>query len=617
MTEMMPEDNLTPRQKSEYDALENVVEVFGQYDQTSGADGAHYAPADANPFAEQGLVCSNCVFFEGGRACEIVAGDIDPNAICKFWIIPENLITASEELPTVTATQVTYNGTITAANVESRTITGLIIPFNKVGNTSAGKVQFSEKSFRPFDAGNIVLNMEHDRTKPIGRGIQGSESITPDGISMSFKIANTTAGTDALIEASEGLRPSFSIEAMVNEYTQDRGIWNVSDATLEAVAHVTNPAFKEANITKVAASEDETQTTDGETAPEEISNLGETMNPEPQEETVAEEVTASAVITASVPMARTAPRSPIVSGATYLEHSIKAASGNEDSRMYVRAADDSTSTNTGLTLPQHLQEFVTNTIADRPGIDAVSRQALVSSGMTFTIPKLTTAPTVAATSEGSAPSETGMVSAYLTGTVVKYAGMNDVSWELIDRSSPEFYNELMIQLQNAYAKATDSAVVAALAASGTAASTQAGTTAGFIAYAGKESAACFAGSAKKARNVVINTDWWGTLLGATDSTGRPIFTASNAQNNAGVQSPDSLVGNIMGLNTYVDPYIAASGLVDDSAFIVAPEAVTWYEAPTTRLQVQLIETGQVRVGIYGYGSVVVKQAEGIRRFNLT
>ena len=188
---------------------------------------------------------------------------------------------------------------------------------------------------------------------------------------------------------------------------------------------------------------------------------------------------------------------------------------------------------------------------------------------------------------------------------------------MLFRSSPEFYAELMIQMQNAYAKATDEAVLAALVAGGTAASTQAGTAAGFIAYAGKESAATFAGSKKKARNVVINTDWWGTLLGAVDSTGRPLFTASNAQNNPGVQGVASLEGNIMGLNTYVDPYVSATGLVDDSAFIIAPETVTWYESPTTRLQVQMIETGQVRIGLYGYGCALVKQGDGIRRFNLT
>jgi HK97 family phage major capsid protein len=494
---------------------------------------------------------------------------------------------------------INFDGKIFAADTETRTMRGLILPFGAVGNTSAGAVEFHPEAFGQIKAEEIILNREHSRIDPLGRGIAGSEKVTPAGIEMAFKIAPTTAGTDALIEAEEGLRPAFSIEASADEYTIEKGVMKVSRATLTGVAHVTNPAFKAAQITEVAASEEE-QTPEAEEAAEELTE--ETTVEENKETAVAEEVVAEAApVQASAPMAYTKPRSPIVNGASYLEHSIKAAAGNEDSRIYVRAADDSTSTNTGLTLPSHMQEFVTNTISDRPAIDAVSRQALVSTGMSFTVPKLGDAPTVAATSEGSSPSETGMTSDYLTGTVVKYAGRNDVSWELIDRSSPEFYAELMVQMQNAYAKA----------------STQAGTAAGFIAFAGKESAAAFAGAKKKARNVVINTDWWGTLLGAVDSTGRPLFTASNAQNNPGVQSAGSIEGNIMGLNTYVDPYVAASGLVDDSAFIIAPEAVTWYESPTTRLQVQLIETGQVRIGLYGYGCALVKQGDGVRRFNLT
>jgi HK97 family phage major capsid protein len=510
---------------------------------------------------------------------------------------------------------INFDGKIFAADTETRTMRGLILPFGAVGNTSAGAVEFHPEAFGQIKAEEIILNREHSRIDPLGRGIAGSEKVTPAGIEMAFKIAPTTAGTDALIEAEEGLRPAFSIEASADEYTIEKGVMKVSRATLTGVAHVTNPAFKAAQITEVAASEEE-QTPEAEEAAEELTE--ETTVEENKETAVAEEVVAEAApVQASAPMAYTKPRSPIVNGASYLEHSIKAAAGNEDSRIYVRAADDSTSTNTGLTLPSHMQEFVTNTISDRPAIDAVSRQALVSTGMSFTVPKLGDAPTVAATSEGSSPSETGMTSDYLTGTVVKYAGRNDVSWELIDRSSPEFYAELMVQMQNAYAKATDDAVLDALVAGGTAASTQAGTAAGFIAFAGKESAAAFAGAKKKARNVVINTDWWGTLLGAVDSTGRPLFTASNAQNNPGVQSAGSIEGNIMGLNTYVDPYVAASGLVDDSAFIIAPEAVTWYESPTTRLQVQLIETGQVRIGLYGYGCALVKQGDGVRRFNLT
>ena len=87
-----PEEKLNPRQKLMYNHYEHIVEMFGKFDQTSKANGAHYAPAKANPFIQQGMICSNCVFFMGGQGCGIVAGKIEPNAVCKLWIIPEELI---------------------------------------------------------------------------------------------------------------------------------------------------------------------------------------------------------------------------------------------------------------------------------------------------------------------------------------------------------------------------------------------------------------------------------------------------------------------------------------------------------------------------------------------
>jgi hypothetical protein len=84
--------NLTDRQQEMYEDYEEIVEKFGLFKQDSKADGAHYAPASANPFIKEGLICSNCVFFRGGQGCEIVAGKIEANAICKLWIIPEDLI---------------------------------------------------------------------------------------------------------------------------------------------------------------------------------------------------------------------------------------------------------------------------------------------------------------------------------------------------------------------------------------------------------------------------------------------------------------------------------------------------------------------------------------------
>ena len=88
---MMPQDvqTLKPIQQEQYQFHEAQVAEYGQYDQGIGAYGAHYGPE--SPFASEGLVCANCVYYENGL-CEIVKGNIAPQGICKFWIIPEQLL---------------------------------------------------------------------------------------------------------------------------------------------------------------------------------------------------------------------------------------------------------------------------------------------------------------------------------------------------------------------------------------------------------------------------------------------------------------------------------------------------------------------------------------------
>lgn len=82
--------DMSAGQAALYEAYEEVVDELGPFDQTSGEHGAHYM--EANPFADKGMKCANCAFYAGARACEIVSGDINPEAVCKFWIIPERLI---------------------------------------------------------------------------------------------------------------------------------------------------------------------------------------------------------------------------------------------------------------------------------------------------------------------------------------------------------------------------------------------------------------------------------------------------------------------------------------------------------------------------------------------
>ena len=69
--------SLNERQKSQAENLAELVVEFGQFNQSTDANGSHYAPADKNPFKAEGLVCSNCVFYnEVTRQLQIVEGCI-------------------------------------------------------------------------------------------------------------------------------------------------------------------------------------------------------------------------------------------------------------------------------------------------------------------------------------------------------------------------------------------------------------------------------------------------------------------------------------------------------------------------------------------------------------
>jgi len=355
---------------------------------------------------------------------------------------------------------VKFSTDIIAANSSKRELTDVIVPFNKVGHTNMGDVVFNAGSLQIGEG--IKLFTEHDMTRPIGKLKQYEE--TDNGIVGTFKLANTTAASDALIEAQEGLRSGFSIGATIDDYITKGEQVIVNAATLKEVSHVTFPAFGEnAQITDVAASESEQTTESEETL---VSNE---VTPEVKEEAVVEAAPAVEAAERVVrPAIFTAPRSPITGKSTYLEHSIRAALGDDESRQYVRAADDTTSNNAGLIPTPQLAEVINPlSNADRGTIDAISRGTLSAAGMSFEIPKITAVPTVAATAEEGAPSETGMTNSFLSVSVSKYAGQQTFSWELLDRSSPAFFDELVRQMEFAYAKATDAAVSAAIVSAAT------------------------------------------------------------------------------------------------------------------------------------------------------
>jgi HK97 family phage prohead protease len=507
-------------------------------------------------------------------------------------------------------------------NEERREISGKIVPMGtgEIGNTNMGGVVFEAGSIDIEDPSKIKLLSQHDVKKPVGRML--TATVRPDGIYATFKLSRSTGGNDALIQAQEGLVSGLSVGAEVISSKPSRdGHIVVSSARLKEVSLVTEPAFKSAQVLEIAAEE----TIPAEqTQPESEPIVEETTQAEaPAVEAAAVEAARPTVVANLQVKERIAP----LTSAQYLDASIKAAMGDDSARRTILAADDSTSTNTGLTLPSHLNTFLTDTFSGRPAFNAVTRGSLAGiDGMSFTIPRLytnassaNTAPTVAAVNEAAATSETGMTSAYDTVTVQKYSGLNEVSFELIDRSSPAFMELLMAELRKAYEKATDTALITALGTSGTVATGVAATAAGLQSFIATESAAAYKGTGGDyASQLVASTDQWAAIMGYADDNKRPLYAAAQPQNAAGSVSQGSTVGNVLGANLIVDHNITTAGVIDDSAFLVAPASVYTWESPTTNLRVNLLGTGQIQIALYGYlGIYVGKSGKGVRRFNLT
>ena len=517
----------------------------------------------------------------------------------------------------------TFSSQVEASDSERRIISGKIVPFEEPGNTSVGKVVFAKGSIEIGDPGKVKMLMQHRPEKPIGRMQKFQQA--EDGIYASFKISASMQGQDALILASEALVDGLSVGVDVNKSIQKKDYLYVTSATLREVSLVESPAFGEnAKVTKVAASESEAEDTN---QPKESEAPVEDLATAPQEAKAeaATPTVEAARPTITAPLIQTSVRSPITSMGSYTEHKIKAALGSEESKLYIAAADDSFSTNPAFNPTQYLTEFVTNTRFGTPAIDACSQGTLPASGMTISVPSLVTsagggsgvAPTVTVEAEAGAVSNTGMVTEYLTGTVSKYSGMNTLSIELLERSDPNFYAELTAQLSQSFLTTIDTTIAAALLSYSTAGTNTTADSDGIIAFSSEAAANIYKNTGYFAQNYIANPAQWQALLGATDSTKRPIYNAIQPMNAAGQVAPSSIRGNVLGLDLYVDKNFSQTAFDDNSAVILAPEAFTVYRSPQAYMSVNVVSNLQVQVAIYGYMATIAKMPNGILKYKKT
>ena len=351
---------------------------------------------------------------------------------------------------------VRFSADITAADTERRTIVGTVVPYNVTGSTSLGPVVVLAGSLGYDD--DVKLLLEHDGRRPIGRATGFVDG--PDRLVGSFRISQTSAGTDSLVEASDGLRDGLSVGASILESTVgDAGELIVSSARLVEVSLVTTPAFQAAQVTQVAASGEPDPETPAET-------------PAPSEEDATMEETATEVAAAAVdPSPKVEAASPTMPYITqnlraldnmtagrFAKAQLLAQAGDHDAQSLVTAAlaDNTTTTGAGLIPTRFLRDVISVIDDRRPVVDSITREALPDAGDEFKIPRVTQKPSVAEqVAEGDEVSSTAFTLDYLTVDVKTFGGGERISRQLIERSDPAFTARLLLEMAAQYAQKTD------------------------------------------------------------------------------------------------------------------------------------------------------------------
>ena len=493
---------------------------------------------------------------------------------------------------------------------ERREISGKIVPMGtgEIGHTNLGAYTFAANSIEITDPSKIKLLSQHDLKKPIGR--MTAADVREDGIYATFKLSRSSGGNDALIMAQEGLVTGLSIgaEIIASQPSKD-GYTVVSAARLKEVSLVTVPAFASSEILEIAAEEvipaEETPQTESETVVEDT-----TVEATPVEAAAVE--AARPTVTA---MAYTSPRINLnITAGEYAKAQLNASRGDADARELVAALQVATvAENTGMVPPTYLKDVIGIIDSSRPFIDSIERAALPASGMKIFTPKLGTQAAVDLTAEGAEFASADTTVTFQEDNVVKFAGAGILDLELVDRSDPSFLDLYLRELAASYAQKTDQ-YAAKIAADGSADSSSS-TIYKAIAKSISDS---FGVMRQTPNNLLVATsggnddvDFAG-LLGAVDTTGRPLYAAAAPQNANGVITQGSTNGTVAGLNLVVDPNYTGGTSNIKVGLVYPTMAMRFHESGTLQIRTNVVSNGQLEIGIYGYVAVVNRYPTAFR-----
>ena len=265
----------------------------------------------------------------------------------------------------------------------------------------------------------------------------------------------------------------------------------------------------------------------------------------------------------------------------------------------------------------------------RPTADIVTRLPLPERANSVLIPRVTTGTAAAAqATENSAVQETNLDETTLTVPVRTYAGQQDVSRQLLDRSDPAMDQVIYADLAADYATKLNSGILISDGTSGTHLGITATSGIGAVTYTDgsptvpeiwpklANAVQTVAGARYQGATVIVmHPRRWGWFLAALDSSSRPYLAPTGLEgptNSLGVGATvgyGEVVGHLQGLPVVTDasiPTTLGGGTEDIIIVMRAEDCFLWEEGDGSPRLLQVDGDGAgsltVKLVVYGYSA---------------
>jgi HK97 family phage prohead protease len=474
---------------------------------------------------------------------------------------------------------------------------GRAVPYG--AETAIGHVResFAPNAFRPEDVVGKPLAYRHG--EPIG--IITAAKNEADGLYIDFEIANTVQGRDAAT-----LLRMKSISGLSVGFMPTKSVWNRAKtavqhmaATLAEVSVTPNPAYATAGVSVIREGESMSVETVEETAPAVTADI------EARERI--------ATLTNQVQELQT--RSYVAAPATHElaqfrslgEYRMAVLNGEIEARALF---DQVTGDNPGV-MPPNWSSIVRGIFdLGRPTITAFGVESAGTTGTVFNWPYWTGSPNLTQIVEEQVDEKDEVNSVQIslakgTATLKTYAAGSDISYQLLQRSTPSYQDAHSRIMLNSYVQVTDIAFVAAVYG--------ARTPLDYDITADTDGTAFRAGVFAASVNVQTATGMPAEFVLVSPNVFKKIggwstFFPSNygTYNVSGTASANTLGVSVSGLPVILDRNIGGNAILVSNR-----EAAKWIEDGPRFATVENVQQLGVDQAVYGYGASQIISGAGI------